>query len=381
MEIYSKFEPASMHDTFPFSWKKADGCYVWDLEDKKYLDFTSGIFVSNVGHANKTISKYIKKQLDKKLWFSFTFPSLARKDFIDELISMCPPYLQKCCVFSDGSIANEAALKLAKAYTGKKRILSCSGSYHGNTNYLMNLSEPKLKFPREGDSFPKDIDSNDLAAIILEGYQGWSAYFYPKNYIKDLEKWCKDNGVLIIMDEIQSGFGRTGKLFCYYHYDIEPDIVTFGKGASSSLPLSGVLGSNKIMDSLNGKELISNTHSGNCLVMAAGLGSLKALQKIDLDEVCDKGFFLKKMLEQLKLRHPTLIREISGKGLLAAIHFYNKDLCDKVTYKSIINGVMLVRTRKGSIKLGPPLIITAKQIKRGIDIIEKSIDECVKLDT
>lgn len=385
---YSEFEPVSMRDTFPIQWKRAHGSHVWDANGKRYIDFTSGIFVANVGHSNPTVKKYLQKQIESELWFAFAFPTEIRKQFIDELISMCPPPLDACCLFSEGSIANEAAIKLAKAYTGKTDILCNDGSYHGNTYMLKNL-QGRMPFPSgKNPQYEKFLDQlswygkdnwSKAAAIIMEGYQGWAAYFYPKQYMKDVRKWCDDNNVLLIMDEIQSGFGRTGKMFCFEHYDIEPDMVVFGKGVSSSLPLSGVLGKRKVLDALNGKELISNTHSGNCLSVAAGLGALKALQKIKMSDIAEKGEFMMGHLRELERDFPTVVTLVTGRGLLAAVHFQDKDLCDRVTERCIKNGVMLVRTRKGTIKLGPPLVIPKRDIDISCKVIRKCIEEEIGL--
>lgn len=372
-----------MHDTPPIEWDRASGSSVWDTTGKKYIDFTSGIFVANVGHCNPIVEGYIKAQLDNKLWFSFAFPTKIRKEFIDELIGLCPDHLNSCCVYSEGSIANEAAIKIAKRHTGKNEIVSYAGSYHGNTCMLMNLGL-KIPFPLEEQGFEEHallIDPAKTAAIIIEGYQGWAAYFYPLGYIKEMEKWCRDNNVLLMVDEIQSGFGRTGKLFCFQHYGIEPDIIVFGKGASSSLPLSGVIGRREIMDAMDGVELISNTHSGNCLSMAAGLGSLKALQMIDLGNVLLKGEMMLALLEGIKRKNPEHIKEIRGKGLLAAIHFHDKDLCDRVTLRCIEKGLMLVRTRKGTVKIGPPLMIAVDDLRAAISIISEALGECLQSAT
>nr|MCK4929967.1 aspartate aminotransferase family protein [Nanoarchaeota archaeon] len=386
-KIYSKYEPDTMKDTFPLKWARAKDWFVWDDKGNKYIDFTSGIFVTNIGHSNEHVKKRIKEQLDNELWFAFAFPTDIRRKFIDKIIEITPDYLEKCAVFCEGSIAVESAIKLAREYTGKNKIISFIGCYHGSTTEINKLNGPKglLPFPLDNErSFYKDIKevmqkenctATDIAAIIFEGYQGWAAYFYPKKYILELEKWCKENKVLMICDEIQSGFKRTGKLFCHQHYNIKPDLVICGKGISSSLPLSAVIGRGDVMSALDGKSLISGTHSGNTLCMAAGLANLEELEKLDENEILRKGEVMMNYLRKLKEEFPNEITLVTGKGLLSAIHFKDYDYCDDVTMKCIGNGLMIVRTRKGTIKIGPPLNISKKDLLNGLEIIRKNIIE------
>lgn len=267
-------------------------------------------------------------------------------------------------------MANEAAIRLARAFTGKQHcqsenpfefranVLAFPGSYHGNTFLLQHLDSLERLQPI-------------TAAIIIEGYEGWSARFHDAKMIQNIRRFCSELGVVLIFDEIQSGFGRTGRMFAFEHYGIEPDLVTFGKGVSSSLPLSGVLGRKDIMECLDGKELISNTHSGSPLCCVAAKASLEEYLKLELSEIWWNGDKIGKRLRKLMRDHSGLVSEICGRGAVFAIHFFDKDVCDKITELCIKQGLMLVRTRRGTIKLGPPLTMPLEVWSMGIDGIDE----------
>ena len=372
--LYSEFEPKSMHDTFPVEWKDAYSCTVYGEKGKEYIDFSSGIFVANVGHNNDhiidSIVEYIRN--DNPL-FAFSFPNQARKDFIDKLIRSTPAYLDRCCLFCEGSMANEAAIRLAQAYTHKHyaqsdnafefkaNVVRLPGAYHGNTYLLRHL--PVL-----------DELQPITAAIIIEGYEGWSAKFHERKNIQYICEVAHANDILVIFDEIQSGFGRTGKLFAFEHYGVKPDLVTFGKGVSSSLPLSGVLGRKEIMECLDGKELLSNTHSGSPLCCVAASASLDELEKLDFNEITQNGRKIKKKLDDIVKKYPKILDKAYGRGAIFSLIFKVSSLCDTVTLDCIEHGLMLVRTRKGSLKLGPPLTMPLDVWFEGIDIIDKVLE-------
>jgi 4-aminobutyrate aminotransferase-like enzyme len=215
---------------------------------------------------------------------------------------------------------------------------------------------------------------------MLETFQGWGGIFYPKTFVQELMKFAKQHNMLVAFDEMQAGFGRTGKLFGYEHYEVEPDILCCGKGASSGLPLSFVLGSEAIMD-LPGIGSMSSTHSANPLVCVAGHQTLIAMFEDNLIEHSQKlGVLFHQELNNLKLKYPQHIKYVMGKGLLAALIFIDEkgvvlsNLCDAISEKAFQKGLLVVHTGRESIKLAPPLSISKEALLEGISVL----DECIK---
>ena len=218
---------------------------------------------------------------------------------------------------------------------------------------------------------------------MLETFQGWGAVFYPKEFVEEIFAFAKDNDLLITFDEMQSGFGRTGKLFGYEHYGVEPDIICCGKGASSGLPLSIVLGSKEIMD-LPDVGSMSSTHSANPLVSVAGHENLKTLIEDGLIDNSEKlGKIFHKKLNEIKDRYPEYLKYVFGEGLIAGLVFIDKngnlliDLCDAIAEKAFQRGLLVVHTGRESIKLAPPLNITDEALYEGIEVLEECIRESI----
>jgi len=384
-----RFEARSMRNNLPVVWNSANGSYVYGLQGKKYLDFTSGIAVTNIGHSNPKIIEAIKKQCDDWLLHSYTFNTEIKAKFLKYLIENTPSFCEKAFLVSSGTEATEAAVKMMKMYgmknfhRGKRFIISFEGAMHGrtmlaeqlkgkgkNNRWAFGKDMPEicwLNFPNNGDEFnPNELfySAQDIAGIIIETYQGWSARFYPNKYIQDLIKWCKRNDILVCFDEIQGGMGRTGKLFNYMHYDIEPDLICVGKGFTSSLPMAGVIGRKEILDTPE-EGSMSSTHSANPLCCAVGLANFKEILKI-LPSVKSKGCLLHKRLKEI---FPNC--EINGKGLLAGIVTESEEYATKVCYKAMEKGLLLIKTGRESIKIAPPLIISKDDLKKGLKILEE----------
>jgi len=231
----------------------------------------------------------------------------------------------------------------------------------------------------------KGLNYDNIAGFMVESYLGWGAIFYPIEYIKALADFAKEHNCVITFDEIQGGFGRTGKLFVYQHYDVEPDLLCLGKALSGSLPLSAVVGSQRIMD-LPEFGSMSSTHSANPLCCAAGLANLKAIESGNLvAESARKGKILHHQLNKLKGKYSDRISYIFGKGLLAGIIFKHSktDKPDglfpsRVCEKAMQKGLLLVHTGRESIKIGPPLTIPDKVLEEGLDVINEAIAETIK---
>jgi 4-aminobutyrate aminotransferase / (S)-3-amino-2-methylpropionate transaminase / 5-aminovalerate transaminase len=416
LEKMYALEAQAMHGQLPMIWDKADDFQVFDPWGNVWIDFTSTIFVSNAGHGNKKIIKALEDVLKKPLLHTYTYASMERINYLDYLIKNTPKQFEKAFLLSAGTEATDAALKLMRLNgqnEGKRKggVICFNGAYHGRTMgaQLMTANKDAKKwigfqdpnihhidfpYPWEINN-PKEFFNNsmkllleeqnldadkDLCGFMLETFQGWGAVFYPDSFIAELVKFAKKHNILITFDEMQAGFGRTGKLFGYEHYKIEPDILCCGKGASSGLPLSIVLGSNKIMD-LPGIGSMSSTHSANPLVCVAGHENLKELLNNGLIENSEKlGNLLHHKLNELKNKYPDHLKFVLGKGLLAALIFLDKegnpliDLCDVVSEKAFQKGLLVVHTGRESIKLAPPLSITEDALIEGIEVL----DECIK---
>lgn len=231
----------------------------------------------------------------------------------------------------------------------------------------------------------KGLDFNNISGFIIESYQGWGAIFYPKTYIEELFNFAKEYNILVTFDDIQGGFGRSGKLFVYQHYDVEPDLVCLGKALSGSLPLSAVMGGREIMD-LPETGSMSSTHSANPLCCAAALANIEEIKAKNLiEESARKGEILHSYLNKLKNKYPDYISYILGKGLLAGIivtnpksHKPDGSLASRICEKAMQKGLLLVYTGRESIKVGPPLTISDEALIEGVMVLEESIAEVDK---
>jgi 4-aminobutyrate aminotransferase / (S)-3-amino-2-methylpropionate transaminase / 5-aminovalerate transaminase len=419
-----KFEPNSMLQELPVLWNRAYGYQIFDSSGNCWIDFSSGIFVTNVGHGHPKVVNALQTSLNKPLLHNYYFPSEIRSKLVEKIVKLSPSFLDTVFLLTTGAEATECALKITRI-NGKKIndkkivIISFDGSMHGKTlgalmmggkqkeKHWIGFEDPNIYhipfpfndtcpwkessqhecnetcFRKSMNELKKTLDFSTVAGFMIESYQGWGAMFYPLSYISELKKWCNENNVLIICDEIQSGFGRTGKLFAFEHYELKPDIVCCGKGISSSLPLSAVLSRRELLD---GDPSLNSTHGGNPLCCAATLASLDVIEEEDLvNESERKGKIMFKELEKIYQKYPKTIKTISGKGLVAAIHVGNSttnqldsNMGDKIIEKCMQKGLLMVRTGTGTIKIGPPLNIPDDALLEGISIIEESIKELTK---
>ena len=414
MNKLNKVESRSMHGQLPIAWSKAKNFSIYDIAGNKFIDFTSTIFVANVGHSNDRVKKYINRSLKSNFIHSYAYINKIRAEYIDKLVKFCGKGFQKAFLMSAGTEATEAAFKLMRMYGQKKKkrklgIVCFDGNWHGRTMAAQmmsgNINQKKwigfhdkdihhIPFPypwliKNGNeeeflnlsirNLKKKLDLNkDVCGFMLETFQGWGALFYPKKYVKLLSKICKQNDILLTFDEMQSGFGRTGKNFGFQHYGIIPDLICCGKGMGGGVALSGVVGKKNIMD-LPEVGNMSSTNSANPLVCSAGLAVLEEIQDKKLtDKAKINGQLMHKKLLAIKKKYPNLFN-VYGKGLIAAIIFnksqknINKKL-KLLVEKCMKDGLLLVYTGRESVKIGPPLTITKSAIIEGTQIIEKNIN-------
>lgn len=422
LEQMYKLESHSMHGQMPVVWDRAEDFQIYDAWGNVWIDFTSTIFVANAGHGNKRIRNALKAVIDKPLLHTYTYASKERIDYLDYLISSTPSQFEKAFLLSAGTEATEAALKLMRLNgekSGKRRggMICFNGAFHGRTlgAQMMTGSQPArewigyqdpnihhLPFPypwEMGDTDPKDFFHNslnklleekqldpekDLCGIMLETFQGWGAIFYPDEFVQEVVRYAHQNGMLVAFDEMQAGFGRTGELFGYMHYGVEPDLLCCGKGASSGLPLAIVLGSSEVMD-LPDIGSMSSTHSANPLSCVAGHENLKAMLEDGLvDNSRSLGERFHQELNAIKDRYPEQLKYVMGKGLLAALVFMDvndnplSQLCDNISEKAMQRGLLVVHTGRESIKLAPPLSIIEEAMLEGVKVLEECIHDAVE---
>ena len=415
-------ESRAMHGQLPVVWNRAEGYQVYDAWGNCWIDFTSTIFVANAGHGNPRIVAALRRVLDKPLLHTYTFASQERHDYLEALIRHTPPQFEKAFLLSAGTEATECALKLMRLYgqsVGKQRggIICFEGNWHGRTLGAQMLGwNPKQKewigyldpnifhapFPYPWrkdaaadpvayfkDSLKKLLDDQeldpgkDLCGFMIETFQGWGAVFYPPLFINAVVEFAREHDMLVAFDEMQSGFGRTGKLFGYMHYGVEPDLLCCGKGVSSGLPLAVVLGSTKVMD-LPDIGSMSSTHSANPLVCAAGKANLEALLEDGLIENSAKlGELFHRELRRIQHRFSAHISSIQGKGLVAGVIFNDLQgrplsaLCDLIAERCMQRGLLVVHTGRESIKLAPPLCIHEAPLLEGLSVFEQTTADCI----
>lgn len=416
------FESRSMLGQLPIIWDKALDFNIFDIAGNKWIDFTSTIFVTNVGHANENVISAIKETLEQNLFHSYAYATQIRAKYIKALVEATPPQFEKAFLLSAGTEATEAALKLMRMNSmkiGKRKpgIICFEGNWHGRTlgAQLMGGNESQKEWIGYRDPniyhipFPypwalknlsgaqffrnsiKSLEENgvdlnrDIAGFMIETFQGWGAVFYPSDYMKELEKFAKERNILLAFDEMQSGFARTGKMFGFEHYDVEADLLCLGKGIANGSPLSAVVGSAEVMDLPSVGEM-SSTHSANPISCTAGLATLSEIQNKNLvSESERKGKMFFQTLNKIKDKFSDRLKFVLGNGLVAAVVFHKPGsqepdslIASRISERAMQKGLLVVHTGRESIKLAPPLTIPDDALMEGLDVLEESIDEIVK---
>ena len=390
----NSYEPKSMKNFYPIAWKSAKDDMVIDTDGKKYIDFTSTIFVMNSGHANKRVKKYLKKQIDSDLLHTYTFAHESRAKLLEKLVNISPIKDSKAFLLSSGTEATESVVRLMKFHgtkinKDKKIIISFKGAMHGRTmaaELMKGIGEHPdfkvLNYPTNQSNFIYDLKNSNsnidnVCGIMIETYQGWSAKFMPISYIKEIYDVCKAHNILLCFDEIQSGFGRTGKMFGFEHYNVIPDLFCIGKAIGGGLPLSGVIGRSDILDIPEAGEM-SSTHSANPLSCSAGLAVLDEFEKENiLENIKEKEKIIYDKLTDIIIGFESTnwIKEINHTGMVVGIVFCNKEIATKICKMALDRGLLLVHTGRESIKIGPPLTISNKNLKRGFEIIKDILND------
>ena len=412
-------ESFSLHWQYPIFWDRAEGFNVYDKFGNKWLDMSSGIAVANAGHSRKEVIEEIIKQANHGLLYNFTFPSEIRMKFLEKLIEFTPSYLNNAFLMSSGSEACENTIKLMRGYGhtigGNKKniIISFNNAFHGRTlgaqmigglpglkNWINNPDPEIFQVPfPDGfwntdisfDLFEKSvkdlgINLENVCGVIVEGFQGANVEFLPIEYAQKLRQWCTDHNALMVYDEVQSGFCRTGKKFAFELYGVEPDIISLGKGISGSLPISATVARKEIMDVFPPGSMTS-THTGNPLACAAAIKTLEIYESEKLWERAEKlGKEIFEPAVQKLIDKYDIIAIGYAKGLIGSLQICdpgtknpNKQLAYDIDQRLIEKGIMVFApVGRATLKMAPPLIITEEALKEAFDVYDEAIGEIVK---
>ena len=420
LESLRRNEPISMTGQPPVLWDHGEGASVFDQWGNQWIDWSSGVLITNAGHNHPKIRRAIIEQAEKGLLTSYCFPNEPRARLAELLVELTPPSLDKAFILTTGSETVECCLKLMRTYGlqkgGKKKItiVSFENAFHGRTlgaqmlggiaklkEWIVNLDPNIVQVPfpdgfRTTDTsfslFEKKlaeqgVDPADVAGVILESYQGGGAGFAPAEYIKALRQWCDKHGALLTFDEVQAGFGRTGTLFGFEHYGVIPDMICLGKGISSCLPVSAVVGRDEVMN-LYGPNEMTSTHTGNPICAAAAAANIRVITEEGLVENAARmGELLHDSLHGLQNKYDSVIGSVQGKGLVAGVHMVKNaanepdgELAGDITNSCFQKGLLMfapVGLGGGCVKIAPPLCINEEAVKEGCAVIREAMKELV----
>jgi acetylornithine/N-succinyldiaminopimelate aminotransferase len=366
---------------------KASGMYLYDTTGKKHLDLIAGIGVSNVGHCHPAVVNAVKEQVETYMHIMVygEFVQSPQVNFAKALADVLPENLNCTYFVNSGAEAVEGAMKLAKRYTGRSEIISCYNSYHGSTQGALSLMGneafkqayrpllPDITFINYASLPDLDQITDRTAAVFIETVQGEAGIrIADKAYFEALRNKCTATGTLLVLDEIQCGFGRTGKLFGFEHYGISPDILLLAKGIGGGMPIGAFISSTAIMMALATNPILGHltTFGGHPVSCAAGLATLQTILNENIVAgVEEKGDLFKKLLI-----HPA-IKEVRGKGLMIAIEFESFEINKKIIDACIADGVISdwFLHCSNSMRVAPPLIITTEEIHDACQIILRNV--------
>ena len=371
----------------PLTLVRGKGARVWDDKGKEYLDFVGGWAVNSLGHCHPAVVKALREQAGTLIQASNQFYTIPQLQLAELLVnSSCFDRVFLC---NSGAEANEAAVKLARRYgklhlNGAHTIITTFDSFHGRTLAMVaatgqnKFQEPYIPLP---DGFV-NVNYNDIEAIkrattaqtcavMVEPIQGEGGVNVPSdNYLKEIRAWCDQKGILLILDEVQTGIGRIGTLFGYEQFGVEPDIMTLAKGLGSGLPIGALLAKERVSVFSPGDH--GSTFGGNPLVCATSFATLKFIIENDIPgKVRQLGQYFKAGLERLKAKYDSIV-EIKGRGLLLAVVF-TSDIAEDLVLACLERGLLVNKVKPNTLRFIPPLIITEKDIDKALDILEKTL--------
>ena len=420
LERLRRLEPTSMRGQPPVVWDRAEDISVFDKYGNRWLDWSSGVLVTNAGHGVAEVRQAIIDQVNTGLLHNYVFPSEERADLAELLASVSPDGLKKVFLLTTGSEATECAIKLARTHgikvggRGKIGIVGFARGFHGRTlgsqqaggmagqkAWIVNEDPAIINAPfpdgywtedTSFDTFLKTLAEHgmtgeNIAGVIMETYQGVGPDFAPVEYVRKLADWCGENDVVLIFDEVQAGFGRTGKFWAFEHYAVTPDLICCGKGISSSLPLSAVLGREQIMDQY-GPGSMTSTHTGNPVCAAAALASIRKIIREDLTgNAARLESTLLEGLKAIQAKHPTVIGHVTAAGLVGGMQTVkagkkepDHDLAHRIIELCYQRGLLLfapVGAWGQTVKIAPPLTIPKEALEEGLAVLAQATDDAV----
>jgi len=369
--------------------EKAEGIYLYGPAGEKYMDLVSGFAVSNIGHRHPKVLDAIRKQIDQYLHVTVygEFVQAPQVELATLLLEVLPDSFGSVYFTNSGAEATEGALKIAKKFTGRRQLIAARSAYHGSTHGAMSLMDkggykdayapllPEVEFINFND--PADLEkiTSETAAVILETIQGEAGVRVPDiSYMQALRKRCNEIGALLIFDEIQTGFGRTGKLFAFEHFEVVPDILLLAKGLGGGMPIGAFISSREIMGVIKENPMLGHitTFGGHPVSCAAAVASLGVI----LDEHLIAGVAEKEALFRSLLQHPK-IREIRGKGLMMALQLDSFGEVEKTSLYCAENGVLVdwFLHCDNALRLAPPLTISQEEIQLACKIIMQGLSQ------
>lgn len=374
----------NLYQRFPINIESGKGAKIWDKDGREYIDCMGGYGVALVGHCNKRVVNAIKTQSEKIITCHMSTYNETRLKFLEKIVDIAPENLTKVFFSNSGAESIETALKFTRKYTGKKGIISMNGGYHGKTLGALSVTynekykkafKPLLdgvKFVPYNNSLRiKEAIDENIGGVIIEPIQGETGIIVPSDgVIQEIREICDDNNLVLIFDEIQSGLGRTGKMWAGEHWKTVPDIMCLAKGIAGGLPMGLTLCKPEIMDSMKMGEH-SSTFAGNPIACASGIATLEALTEDGLVENAEEiGTKFKNGLQVLKEKHK-IIRDVRGLGLMLAVEL--RFDVKNILFDSIKEGLLTLYSGRNILRLLPPLVLDENQMSKSIDIIDKVI--------
>ena len=408
---------------YPFAMDHGKGTEVWDVDGNRYLDFMAGIAVVSTGHSHPKVVKAIQEQAEKFIHISSDF---YHENWValGEKLNKIAPFKEDALSFmtNSGTEAVETAIKLARYHTGRTNFIGFTGAFHGRTMGAVTFTASKAKyhggfyplmngvthapFPNpyrpvldrrpgeddgeavvryiEEDILVQILPPNDVAGILVETIQGEGGYIIPPpGFYPALRKLCDKHGILMILDEVQSGMGRTGKWWAIEHFGVEPDMITAAKGIASGMPLGACIARKSVMNWEIGTH--GNTYGGNPISCAASLATMELIENEYLENARLVGEYALDALEEIKARHPS-IGDVRGKGLMIGVEFVKdrntkepaKELADRVVNLGYEHGLLTLSCGKSVIRIAPPLSISKSEVDEGLQIFEKAVSQAEK---
>jgi len=420
LEKLRTLEPQSMRGQPPIVWDRAEDISIYDRYGNRWLDWSSGVLVTNAGHGAPEVRQAIIDQVNSGLLHNYCFPSEERATLAQCLADIAPEGLDKIFLLTTGSEATECAIKLSRAHGikvgGQKKIgiIGWERGFHGRTlgsqqaggmagqkNWIVNEDPAIITAPFPDGYWQTDtsfenfltaieargMKPENVAGVIMESYQGVGPDFAPVEFVRKLRAWCDEHQIVLTFDEVQAGFGRTGKFWAFEHYGVDPDIICCGKGISSSLPLSAVIGRTSIMDQFPPGSMTS-THTGNPVCSAAALASV---QKILREKLTENAAALEPVLleglKKIQAKYPEHIGHVTARGLVGGLQTIVRgkkepfhDLAHSIVERCMWKGLLLfspVGAWGQTVKIAPPLTTPKEALEEGIAVLAEATDEAI----